>query len=253
MIARWAGTTLITAATVAGAVAVANSAPALTAITPLRRRLLPGLAGLGDRRHLALTFDDGPHPETTPAVLDILRTHDVRVTFFVLGSALARRPDLGRRILDEGHEIAMHGHEHALLLYRRAGAVRDDLTRAYELIAEITGVAPRWYRPPYGVLTTAALLTARRLGLTPILWSTWGRDWTRYATPATVLRTAQATLTGGGTVLLHDSDEYAFPGASAATLGALPHLIRYARRSGLTIGPLSEHGLTEHRPRHYAQ
>ena len=102
----------------------------------------------------------------------------------------------------------------------------------------------RWYRPPYGVLTGAALGAAGRLGLTPVLWTAWGQDWIARATPDSVYRTVLDDLAGGGTVLLHDSDVTSVPGSWRATLGALPRLVATCRERGLTVGPLSGHGLT---------
>ncbi|GAA5022832.1 hypothetical protein GCM10025734_79430 [Kitasatospora paranensis] len=100
---------------------------------------------------------------------------------------------------------------------------------------------PRWYRPPYGVLSLAALAAARRLDLTPVLWTHWGRDWTAAATPDSVLRTLTRAPLGGGTVLLHDSDVTSAPGAWRSALGALPGLLEQCRKQGLTVGPLGEH------------
>ncbi|GAA2341596.1 polysaccharide deacetylase family protein [Dactylosporangium salmoneum] len=224
-------------------VVAAYAGPALTAITPLGRLLWPGVSGVGAPQHVALTFDDGPDRRSTPVFLDLLDRFRVRATFFLLGSMLARNPGLGKDLLAAGHEIGLHGFEHEVLLRRTPAATHDDLTRGFNLIAEVCGQPPRWYRPPYGVLTTPALVTAHKLGMTPVLWTAWGRDWTRYATPTSVLRTVTASLRGGGTILLHDSDSAAFPGCWKATLGALPVLIHATRRRGLTIGPLREHQL----------
>jgi peptidoglycan/xylan/chitin deacetylase (PgdA/CDA1 family) len=237
------GTALLCAAAGGALAAVGHAAPALTAIGPLRRRLMPGLSGAGDPRHVALTFDDGPDPHWTPAFLGLLDRHQVRATFFLLGRILARNRLLGKEIAAAGHEVALHGYEHELLLNRTPWATRDDLTRGYDLITDVCGQPPSWYRPPYGVLSTTALLTARRLGMTPVLWTVWGRDWTSHATPASVYRTVTAGLTGGATILLHDSDCTAFPGCPKATLAALPALIHTIRRQGLTAGPLGEHRL----------
>nr|WP_233473131.1 polysaccharide deacetylase family protein [Longispora fulva] len=227
------------AAVLAGA---AHAVPALTSVAPLRRVLLPDLAGIGDPRHVALTFDDGPDPASTPAFLAALDTAGVRATFFLLGRMLHRAPALGRELAAAGHEIALHGWGHRCLLARGPAGTYDDLARGRDLIADVTGRPPRWWRPPYGVLTTPALTAARRLGLTPVLWTAWGRDWTARATPASVLATVRKDLVGGGTVLLHDSDCTSAPGAWRATLGALPALIDGIRDRGLAIGPLAEHG-----------
>lgn len=224
-------------------VAAIHSAPALASAGPLRRRLLPGLSGIGDPRHVALTFDDGPDSGSTPAFLDVLDRHRVTATFFLLGRMLATAPELGRRLTEAGHEVAVHGWEHRCMLLRGPRAAYDDLARARDAVVAATGEVPRWYRPPYGVLSTGALLAADRLGLTPVLWTAWGRDWTRRATPESVLATVTRDLAGGGTVLLHDSDCTSAPGAWRSTLGALPLLLEEVQARGLIAGPLRDHGL----------
>jgi peptidoglycan/xylan/chitin deacetylase (PgdA/CDA1 family) len=191
---------------------------------------------------VALTFDDGPHPESTPRFLRLLEAERVRATFFLLGGQLVRHPDIGRAIVAGGHEVAVHGYDHQLLLRRSPFATVDDLTRATHVIAEITGTTPRWWRPPYGVASTASILAARRLGLTPVLWTCWGRDWSRSATSDSVHRRVLRRLSGGGTVLLHDSDHAASPGSWHSALDALPLILLSCRVRGLHIGTIGEHG-----------
>jgi peptidoglycan/xylan/chitin deacetylase (PgdA/CDA1 family) len=233
------GGRLLTGATLAAAVQLA---PAVTALPVLRGRLLPGLDGAGPPDRVALTFDDGPDPESTPAFLEVLAAHRVRATFFLLGSMLLRAPELGRRIVAAGHEVGLHGWEHRNLMLRGPVGTWRDLAGGQALITAVTGRPPRFFRPPYGVLTGAALLAARRLGLRPVLWTCWGRDWTATATGESVLRTVRTGLGGGGTVLLHDSSRTAAPGAWRAGLAALPRLIDECRRRGWTVGPLAAHG-----------
>jgi peptidoglycan/xylan/chitin deacetylase (PgdA/CDA1 family) len=230
-------------ATGAALAVAAHAAPALASIAPLRRRLLPGLSGMGQSDHVALTFDDGPDPRSTPAFLDLLRAHRVQATFFLLGEMLSRAPELGAELVAAGHEVAVHGWQHRCLLARGPRSTYDDLARARDLIAAVTGRQPRWFRPPYGVLTTSALNAARRLDLTPVLWTAWGRDWEARATPESVLATVTGRLRGGGTVLLHDSDCTSTPDSWRRTLAALPELIDGVRARQLRIGPLSEHGM----------
>jgi peptidoglycan-N-acetylglucosamine deacetylase len=225
----------------AGVALAAHSAPALAAVAPLRRRLLPALSGAGNPGHVALTFDDGPDPDSTPAFLEVLAEYEVTATFFVLGRMLRDAPDIGRRLAEEGHEVAVHGWDHRCMLLRGPHATRDDLTRARDLVAAVTERQPRWYRPPYGVLSTFALGAARGLGLTPVLWTAWGRDWERRATPRSVLATVARDLRGGGTVLLHDSDCTSAPESWRASLGALPALLDEVRARGLSAGPLRDH------------
>ncbi|WP_077940152.1 MULTISPECIES: polysaccharide deacetylase family protein [unclassified Micromonospora] len=228
----------------AGAAAVALAAhlgPTTTAVGPVRRRLFPRLGGAGRPGRIALTFDDGPDPESTPRFLDALAEHRTRATFFVLGTMLVRSPWLAADLVAAGHEVAVHGWDHRNLLGRCPLATYRDLARARALVEATTGRAPRFFRPPYGVLTGPALLASVRLGLTPVLWARWGRDWTASATPDSVFDTVTARLAGGDTVLLHDADCAAAPGAWRATLAALPRLLAECRRRGWTVGPLGEH------------
>ena len=112
-------------------------------------------------------------------------------------------------------------------------------------MAGITGQAPEpRYRPPYGILAGGALAAARRLlELRPLLWTSCGREWQRGATPASVLATLLRTLVGGGTVLLHDSDQQARPGGARAACAALPALLAECSRRGLAVGTVAQHGL----------
>ncbi|MDX3075862.1 polysaccharide deacetylase family protein [Streptomyces sp. MI02-7b] len=224
-------------------VAVAYAAPVVSTFGPLRNRLMPRLAGRGRTDHVALTFDDGPDPLSTPFFLRLLDERGIRATFFLLGSAASRDPGLVREMAAAGHEIAVHGWAHRPLLLRGPRATHDDLARARDTVADITGRPPRLFRPPYGVMTTAAHLSARSLGLTPMLWTCWGEDWRARATPDSVHRTVAADLDGGSTILLHDSDCTSAPGSWRNTLGALPRLLDTCEQHGLRVGPLRDHGL----------
>ncbi|GAA2711780.1 polysaccharide deacetylase family protein [Actinoplanes palleronii] len=232
-----------TGAGLLAAVAAAHAGPALAAIGPVRRRLFPQLSGIGAPGHVALTFDDGPHPDATPRLLRMLDAHGIRATFFLLGRMAEEHPEVARSVAAEGHEIAIHGYDHRLLIKRGPAETLEDLSRATAAVTAVTGRQPRWWRPPYGVASTAALLGARRLGLTPVLWTAWGRDWTAAATPDSVFRAVRRGLSGGGTILLHDSDHSAAPGAYESMLGALPAILVHCRARGFTVGPLHEHGL----------
>ena len=225
----------------AGAAVIAHALPSVLASAPLRRRVAPRLSGVGEQTRVALTIDDGPHPVATPRFLDVLAKQNVHATFFLLGQELVCNPQLGKEIVAAGHEIAVHGWEHRMLVLRGPLSTRDDITRAYEYIAEVTGVLPRWYRPPYGVLSTAAAITARRLGLRTVLWTSWGRDWEKRANPDRVYENVARSLHGGGTVLLHDSDCTSVPGSWAAALGALPRILAECDHRGLKVGPLRSH------------
>jgi peptidoglycan/xylan/chitin deacetylase (PgdA/CDA1 family) len=210
--------------------------------------LLPGLAGqwpalrapLGVEDHTAsgrgyaLTFDDGPHPEGTPAALEALAQARVRATFFLVGEQVQRNPALAREIVAAGHEIGLHCHRHRNLLRLTPWQVREDLARAGALIEDATGRTPSLYRPPYGVLNAAALAFARRRGWRTLLWTHWGRDWEARATPESILRRVTDGAGDGSVLLLHDADDYSAPGSWRRTALALPRVLDALAARGLT-------------------
>jgi peptidoglycan/xylan/chitin deacetylase (PgdA/CDA1 family) len=187
---------------------------------------------------VALTFDDGPDPKWTPQVLAAL---DAPATFFALGEQVRRHPGTARDALRAGHEIACHGDRHAKLVRQGPRATFRDLADAHEAIADATGRAPAFFRPPHGVLTGPALLAARRLGMRPALWSASAGDWQPNATADSICRKVLAAARPGAVFLLHDAGGW--PDRPAATVAALPDLLRGLRRQGLepvTLGELWE-------------
>jgi peptidoglycan/xylan/chitin deacetylase (PgdA/CDA1 family) len=212
----------------AGAGLAAAAAWTWPAPLPLAPRIAE-LAGIPCRlaspRGIALTFDDGPHPEGTPATLEALAAAGATATFFLVGEQVERFPRVAAEIAAAGHEIALHGYRHTLLLRRRIASLATDLERASEVIAEATGREPRLYRPPYGVFSSGALGLVRRRGWKPLLWSTWGRDWGARETPGLIAGRATRNLRGGDVVLLHDADHYSAPDSWRRTVAALPLIL----------------------------
>lgn len=215
-------------------------APALTAIGPLRRQLSPRLSGIGRDPHIALTFDDGPDPASTPTFLDLLARHQRRATFFVLGAYVGGNAALVNRMVAEGHELAIHGWTHRCTAAVPPTQLLRDLWAARQQVEDITGTAARWYRPPYGVLTAESLLACRALDLTPVLWTAWGREWERSATPRRITSSVLRTLRPGGTVLLHDTVRHALHGDWHRTLAATSALLSGPLATAET-GPLCDH------------
>ncbi|HET6909783.1 MAG TPA: polysaccharide deacetylase family protein [Mycobacteriales bacterium] len=221
------------------AAAAAQLVPAATWLPPFRR-LWPGLGSPMPVGSVAVTFDDGPHPDGTLATLDALDALGWRATFFMLGAAVRRYPEVAREVALRGHGIALHGDEHRYLLLRTPGDTFADLQRCAETVADITGVRASWWRPPYGVLSGAGLVAAHRLGLRPVLWSAWGEDWKPRATPEHVAWTVFESRMSGGTILLHDSDQHSAPEAWRTTVAALPLLATELERRRLTVRPLPD-------------
>ena len=196
-------------------------------------RLLGMQTHIEDRRAVALTFDDGPHREGTPAVLAALAKLDTPATFFLTGEQVLRYPGLAREIAARGHTIGVHGHRHRLLTLSTPRSSAADLRHACAVIEQATESQLRLYRPPYGVANPAVLLVARELGLRPVLWTRWGRDWERRATAVSIAAEATRDLRGGEILLLHDADHYAAAGAWRATVAALPEIVAAVARTGL--------------------
>jgi len=181
----------------------------------------------------AITFDDGPHSEGTPAVLEILAAAGVRATFFLVGEQVRRNPALAREILAAGHTIGLHCDRHRNLLRLAPRQVRDDIARALASIEDATGLSPALYRPPYGVLNAAALRDARARGWRTLLWTQWGRDWEARATAASIAARVTAGVGEGSVLLLHDADDYSAPGSWRRTAAALPRVLDVLAGRGL--------------------
>jgi peptidoglycan/xylan/chitin deacetylase (PgdA/CDA1 family) len=183
-------------------------------------RTLPGADGV------ALTFDDGPHPVGTPAVLESLARAGAHGTFFMIGEQVARRPSLAAQVMADGHVIALHGYRHRWQVRLGAGQVAEDLRRGAAAIEDATGVRPVWHRPPYGLYSPAGLAATRAAGMQPLLWSRWGKDWRKFTTPARIAGRVTAELSPGDVILLHDADFYSARDSHVRTVLALERILR---------------------------
>ncbi len=206
---------------------------------PAAAAAVPGVAGafgislrLASPRGIGLTFDDGPHPEGTPAVLELLAGAGARATFYLVGEQVDRWPALAAEIAAAGHEIGVHGYRHTLLLRRTPRSLADDYARAEASIGAATGGELRSYRPPYGVFSAAGLVLSRRRGWAPQLWSHWGKDWPASATAQGVTARATRNLRGGDVVLLHDADHYSSARSWMTTAAALPAILDAVAATG---------------------
>jgi peptidoglycan-N-acetylglucosamine deacetylase len=224
------------ALTAGAALGALHALPALAQPLPAVRKLLGVDAATSSG--VALTFDDGPHPQGTPAVLEALRERGAVATFFLVGEQIVRAPGLAADIAAAGHSVAVHCHRHRNMLRLTPGQVRDDVDRALELVRSATGVDPDWHRPPYGVYSWSGLRAARRRELRPLLWTHWGRDWRAGATAESIAREATAGLHAGAVVLLHDADTYASRGSWRRTAAALPSILDRIEAGGLAVRKL---------------
>jgi peptidoglycan/xylan/chitin deacetylase (PgdA/CDA1 family) len=222
----------------AGSIAAGYMLPGLAASVPALRAAL----GIEDRTSsglgFAITFDDGPHRQGTPATLAELAAAGVDATFFLVGEQVRREPALAKEIIQAGHTVGLHCDRHRNLLRLTPLQVREDIARAHAAIAEATGCEPTLYRPPYGVLNAAALAHARARGWRTVLWSHWGRDWEARATPESIAARLTSGAGDGAVLLLHDSDAYSASGSWRNTVAALPRVLEVLFSRGLAPAAL---------------
>jgi glycosyltransferase involved in cell wall biosynthesis/peptidoglycan/xylan/chitin deacetylase (PgdA/CDA1 family) len=202
---------------------------ALATLLPRRLFLTHGPARSGA---VCLTFDDGPHPEHTPRLLDVLREQRIGATFFVVGRQAERYPDLVRRMASEGHAVGHHSYTHTLPQATSARHLGDEVRRTCALLDHLLGRSPRLFRPPHGHLTTAKLWRLWQARQTIVLWNRDPRD---YACPSPALLSRwfeRQPLQSGDLVLLHDNR------AHASVI--LPEVAESVRRRGMTFTTIPE-------------
>ncbi|MBW4601425.1 MAG: polysaccharide deacetylase family protein [Calothrix sp. FI2-JRJ7] len=174
---------------------------------------------------IALTFDDGPWPQSTPAVLDILKKNNIKATFFIVGQMLKEHPDMGKRVVAEGHVIANHTWHH-WYHYMNPQAAAFEIDNTSNLIYEVTGVRTTLFRPPGGIKTNGPYAYAKNQKYATIMWSSDSSDYARPSVPkliSNVMREAKP----GGIVLMHDGG-----GNRSNTVAALPEIINTFRKQG---------------------
>lgn len=160
----------------------------------------------GARRCVALTFDDGPDARSTPVLLEVLRRAGVEAAFFAIGHRVVANPELAARIVREGHLLENHSYAHSKLTNIFSVArLQADLARTQAVIAQATGIAPRWFRPPIGLSNPRVFHVARRLGLTVVGWSAGGLD-TQLTEPERIVARISRRLAPGAIILLHDGN-----------------------------------------------
>jgi len=184
-------------------------------------------------RHVALTFDDGPHPENTPRILDILDAHNARATFFVQGNMAGRHPGLTREIARRGHQVGNHGYAHQDARKLKSAEYVADVLHAQAVIEDLLGKAlPRFFRPPYGNVTLHSTLSLLRHRFRFIFWSLDSRDSFIEDAASLMAHLERQRLETGCIMLLHDDYRQ--------TAEALQDIIALLRRKQLTPVSLGE-------------
>ena len=197
---------------------------------PARERL--------DGEHVALTFDDGPDAEGTPAVLDALDAAGIKATFFMVGEQVKANPSLAREVANRGHAVGLHGATHVSQRDLEDWKVKDEMAYGLGTLEVCTGRRPTLFRPPYGVFSEAGYEACEALKLEPVYWSAWGMDWETISAER-VLDIVERDLSPGAIVVLHDSARYGHRPDVEATVDAIGPIAEAARERGLEFGPLA--------------
>ncbi len=162
----------------------------------------------GSGHVVALTFDDGPNVRTTPQLLDTLERSGIRATFFVVGRAVLRHPEIVRRMVRDGDEIGNHTQTHAHLNFLLSqAAIAGEIDAAQSAIAAVTGTAPRYLRPPFGARDYAAMDAARRRGLRVVMWTAMLGDEPAAAGSEELARALLEHVRDGAIIVMHDGDQ----------------------------------------------
>lgn len=213
----------------------ASLRPQDTLLGPNLVRLPPAAAV---RREIALTFDDGPDPDTTPAVLDLLDRYRARASFFCVADRARRHPELTREIVARGHRVENHSDRHGNgFAFQGPLTVRDEICRAQQTLGELTGCVPRFFRAPFGIRNPWIAPVLRQLDLRLVSWTRRGYDGV-LANPEWVLALLQRGLEAGDIVLLHDGYGPRDGHGRPVVLEVLPRLFDTLAARGLSAAPL---------------
>ncbi|MGI6621477.1 MAG: polysaccharide deacetylase family protein [Bacillota bacterium] len=188
-------------------------------------------------KRICLTFNDGPDPATTPAILDVLDEYGIKATFFVIGKKAREYPELVKQMADRGHVIGVHGYEHKALAGLTPREVRNDLQMAQTCITHISGQKPYLYRPPHGMLDETQIREAQKLGMRVLMWTNVGGADIGASSSREVTERVLAWARDGAIILLHET----FP----HTVEALSEIIPSLARMGFGFQNLSPTSLIE--------
>jgi len=194
-------------------------------------RAFCGLPRRSRSTQIALTFDDGPNDPHTQHLLDVLATHNVLATFFLIGRYVRQRPDIVTEIAKQGHVIGNHTFTHPRLIFRSGSRIREEILQCGGAISEAIGEHSNLFRPPWGARRPGVFRIVRQLGLEPVMWNVTGYDWNPPSTDF-IERKVMSKIRGGDVVLLHDGGHAAFGVDRSKTVEAVDRLIERYRADG---------------------
>jgi peptidoglycan/xylan/chitin deacetylase (PgdA/CDA1 family) len=230
--------------TTASAIAIGGAAVGAWGVVHPRSQLFgPTVCTTGDASTVALTFDDGPNPAATPALLDLLDAHGARATFFLIGRHVRAFPALTREIAARGHAVGNHTETHPSLIFLSRAKLHEQLNSCREAILSAVGGELRFMRPPFGFRGPQLDVVVRELGYSGVaMWSKWAWDWGPQPAQPVIHRLRR--VTGGDIVLLHDGDHRLLEGDRRHTVAALAHWLPRWKDAGMRFVTLDAIGGT---------
>ncbi|MDR7242159.1 MULTISPECIES: polysaccharide deacetylase family protein [Priestia] len=199
----------------------------------LYRRYHSSVIIKGAKKHkIAITFDDGPHPVYTPKILDLFKLHEMKATFFIVGELGEKHPSILNRMIDEGHEVAIHHHRHVSAWTQTPWQLRRQIHQCAQVIEKVTNQKPLFYRPPWGHLNMSSLSMAKPYHL--VIWTGIFQDWTLKTTKTALVQKLMRKVEDGAIFVLHDNGDT--PGADEKapemTIAALEEFLPYLKQQG---------------------
>jgi peptidoglycan/xylan/chitin deacetylase (PgdA/CDA1 family) len=236
------------------AMVAAAAVTAYGAVNPRSELFGPLLWRTSAPRKLAITFDDGPNPKVTPELLKLLESYEARATFFVIGRFVRECPGLLRETVDRGHAVGNHTRSHPNLFWRTPDQIRAELQDCNDAIGEVTGCAPKWFRPPFGMRNPWVIPCATEKGLRTVMFSRLPGDWRGKPAPWLIKRmepialsiaptnadTKHSSKAGGDILCLHDGDHRFLNGDRLGTVSALEYWLPRWRDLGLEFVTIDE-------------
>jgi len=201
------------------------------------KRSLKGIMweGSPDSGTMALTFDDGPDPDITPAVLDTLEKEKIRGTFFMLGENAAKYPEIASMVVERGHLVGNHSMTHRKLFLIRRAEMEKEIDEAQEVIRDITDVETLWFRPPYGIFDFTCVKVVKKRGLSMVLWSVLSGDYSDKQ-PISIIEKVKPFIKPGKIAVFHDTVH----GGGMALPDIIREIADTARNRNVSLGGIDE-------------
>jgi len=223
----------------AGVAGAVSAAFAWAAVAPSSQLFGPTVRHTGNSSTIALTFDDGPNPAITPALLELLDRHRAKATFFLIGKWVRAAESIAREVAAGGHAIGNHTDTHPALTFRSSARIAAELDRCDEAIESAVGRQPQWMRPPFGFRSPLlGGIVRKRGGAGVVMWSRLARDWQPQPVEPVIHRLRR--VRGGDIVLLHDGDHHVLEGDRRHTLDALAYWLPRWKDAGLQFVTLDD-------------